>query len=660
MKTKAFSKLIILGLLAMVVMAGCSGSKGATGATGSTGATGGTGTAGPAGPLSPSPVITGLNPTMASFNTVITITGENFTASPTVYCDGSPAMLTSYSATQISVIGCGNPSSSSPYQASMAVLVNKQMSNAINEWVVPSGYITQFPAASLTGPQGVVYDSATGKLYVADNAGVFAVDNATGWTTKIVPATTSCASCTLADPAGITMDNNGNLIVTDSYNNTVVGINPTTSNVWYVIKPGNSLLNAPVGVTYSNGYLYVANSGSSTITKINTTTLIAANLTLSLALPSAPYGIAADGSGYLYVACKTNNTISKIVVTGLIGAVTNSYVTGITGPYGIGISGTSMLVTRAANSTLYTAPLATGGAASAMCAVFGSASHQNSSVIPDGSGGLFVGAPSDGLVYHVNSACNTSTYAAGFAGSYDTGFAQGDIYAVNDWFGGSYGDAILEIRSDGAMKVLAQIEGRGASVIANPTGNITVGSWGGSVINVSSTGVTSTVFPLGTFNSGASGLAYDNSGNLFINNCGTIAKWDGTTLTPSFATGTHCYQMAYHNGNLYVSVYNSPNGRIDIVNASTGGPVSTYVPASAFGPNGLEGIGFDMFGDIIVVDDGYNALFRVDPLGHVTALVPSATSPMNCPNGIGIAPSQLIYTDEECGGTSARMWVIAP
>jgi hypothetical protein len=67
MKTKAFTELIILGFLAMVVMAGCSGSKGATGP------------AGPAGPTGVEPVITGITP-MASVNTIVTITGVNFSS----------------------------------------------------------------------------------------------------------------------------------------------------------------------------------------------------------------------------------------------------------------------------------------------------------------------------------------------------------------------------------------------------------------------------------------------------------------------------------------------------------------------------------------------------------------------------------------------------
>ena len=650
MKTKAFSKLIILSMLAMMVMAGCSGKNGSTGTAGTTGVTG------PTGPVSSAPVIAGLDPTMASFNTIITVNGSNFATTPTVYCDGIPAMLMSYSATQITVTGCGQVNPASLYQAAVNVLVGKQVSNPVNENIIPSGYVMQFPAASLTGPHGEVYDSATGKLYVADNAGVFAVDNATGWTTKIVPA--GCPTCVLSTPAGITMDNGGNLIVTDSGSNTLVGINPTTGATWYVLGPGNGLLSTPIGVTYSNGDLYVANSGSSNVTQINDTTLSAVNLSLNVGLASAPYGITADAGGNLYVACLGSNAIDKIVIAGSNGTVTNSGITGLTAPYGISISGTTMLVTSNSNQILYSAPVA-GGAASTMCADFSPwETHRNSSIIPDGAGGIFVGEVNDAVVYHVNSACDTNTYAQGFADPYDMTYANGDIYAVNNWFNqySGYGDSIFEIRPDGAMRVLAQIAGAGASVIANPTGNISVGSWGGSVINVSSTGVTSTVFPLGTFTNGTSGIAYDNSGNLFVNNCGAISKWDGSTLIPIFAWNTGCYQIGYHNGYIYVSDYD--HSRIDIVNASTGGPVTVYVPSTA-GLSGPEGIGFDIFGNFYIPDYSNNGLFRIDPQGHITALVPPATSPMSNPNGIAIPPSQLIYTVQE-GSTGSIMWVIAP
>ncbi len=658
--TKALFKLMVAGMFAAIIAAGCANN-------GSNGPTGKTGLQGQPGPLASAPVIAGLDPTTASFNTVITVTGENFTTTLsdiTVYCDGTPAMVVSATSTQITVTGCGTTGASTPYQASVAVLINKQMSNNINEWIVPSGYISQFPAASLTGPQGEVYDSTTGKLYIADNAGVFAVDNATGWTTKIVPATASCANCTLADPAGITMDNNGNLIVTDSYNNTLVGINPTTGDTWYILGPGNGLLTAPIGVTYSNGDLYVANSGSSTITQINGTTLSAVNLTLSLALPSAPYGITADASGNLYVACQGNNTISKIVVTGTNGAVTNSYVTGITGPYGLSISGTSLLVTRAANPTLYTA-LLTGGAAGTMCANFSPwETNGNSSIVSDGSGGIFVGDPTNGLIYHVNSACNVNTYAAGFAGASTVLYYNGDFYIPNWYFGNTtYGDAILEIRPDGAMKVFAQVPGGPEAIAVAPSGNFAVAECNNNAIyNVSSTGTVSTLVSGGGL-SCPSGVAYDTNGDLYIDNNGngTISKYSSGVLTASWATGIvgGGYQIAIRNGVIYVSDYG--NGTIVTVNIPGGGVAAPYIPSSA-GLSGPVAVAFDLFGNLVISDYTNDGIFRVDPQKHITALVSSATSPMLNPYGVAIPPSQLIYTVEENYSTplAGKMWVIAP
>ena len=194
-------------------------------------------------------------------------------------------------------------------------------------------------------------------------------------------------------------------------------------------------------------------------------------------------------------------------------------------------------------------------------------------------------------------------------------------------------------------------------VIANPLGGLTVGSWNGGVYAVSFTGIVRNIIPSGSISGGASGLVYDASGNLYIDNYNTsIEKWDGTNPPTSFATGISLgYQMVLHNGTIYVT---SNSGNVFSVNASTGGTASVYLPQSV-GFKDLEGIGVDMFGDLIVADYGNYGLFRIDPQGHVTALVPPSTSPMILPNGIAIPPSQLIYTVEE-GSTGSKMWVIAP
>jgi hypothetical protein len=300
-----------------------------------------------------------------------------------------------------------------------------------------------------------------------------------------------------------------------------------------------------------------------------------------------------------------------------------------------------------------------------MCADFSPwDTNYNSSIIPDGAGGIFVGVPYDGLVYHVNSACKTSTYAAGFADPYDIAYLNGDFYVANTWFCDDvYGDALLDVRSDGAVRVLARVPGCSSSIAVNPSGGFTVGGWNGSIINVALTGITTTVLGSGTISGGVGGVAYDNSGTLYLNNAGTgeILTLNGSSLT-HFATdyngsSSSLFKMIVHNNVLYITNAWS-NSTIDSVDIPAGGTANVYLPTSV-GLNIPESIGVDGFGNLIVEDYKDDGLFRVDAQKHVTVLVPRSVTTMLYPNGIAIPPSQLIYTVEE-GSTTSKMWVIAP
>jgi len=99
------------------------------------------------------------------------------------------------------------------------------------------------------------------------------------------------------DPWGIAYDpSNGYIYVADVGSNTVSVINSATNTVIATIPVGKG----PARVTYdpSNGYIYVADVGSNTVSVINGTTVIA-----TIPVGSEPWGIAYDPSnGYIYVA----------------------------------------------------------------------------------------------------------------------------------------------------------------------------------------------------------------------------------------------------------------------------------------------------------------------------------------------------------------------
>ena len=195
----------------------------------------------------------------------------------------------------------------------------------------------------------------------------------------------------------------------------------------------------------------------------------------------------------------------------------------------------------------------------------------------------------------------------------------------------------------------------------DPAGGLTIGAWNNNTVYaVTSAGAVNTLIPSSAGISGPAGVAYDNSGNLYIanGNNGKISKWNGSTINNNFATGMNSpFKMIYYNGYLYAT---DAWGASEIysVNVSTGGAVTLYLPTSV-GLNVPESIGVDAFGNLIVEDYSDDGLFRVDAQKHVTVLVPGSVATMTNPNGIAIPPSQLIYTVEE-GNTTSRMFVIAP
>ena len=110
-------------------------------------------------------------------------------------------------------------------------------------------------------------------------------------------------------PWGIAYDpSNGYIYVTDAGSDTVSVINGATNTVIATIPVGSG----PEGIAYdpSNGYIYVANFFSDTVSVINgATNTVIANITVGL----WPWGVAYDPSnGYIYVTNFYSDTVSVI------------------------------------------------------------------------------------------------------------------------------------------------------------------------------------------------------------------------------------------------------------------------------------------------------------------------------------------------------------
>jgi len=241
-------------------------------------------------------------------------------------------------------------------------------------------------AATLKAPQAVTVDAAK-NVFIADtgNNAIRRVDGGTGIITTYAGGTsTACPVSTdalgdgcpatqavLTAPAGVAIDNIGNLYVSDQSAPGGVAANTIrvvgSNSYIYALAGGAStvcsaatdtfgdgctasavMLNAPAGLaldTTSN--LYIADSGNNIVRMLNlgtqAVTLVAGNGQAGYAVSSgsvaalsqlnAPRAVAVDAGGNVYIADTGNHSIRLVTVTtGLI-----STITGINGASGTGV-----------------------------------------------------------------------------------------------------------------------------------------------------------------------------------------------------------------------------------------------------------------------------------------------------------------------------------
>jgi len=142
-----------------------------------------------------------------------------------------------------------------------------------------------------------------------------------------------------SSPRGIAVDANTNIYVADMYNHVIRLVVPSATG-WNVSTIAglagthgsvdgvgtNALFDAPYGVAFSGGKLFVADTGNSTIRQLSNsgtnwvvTTIAGASGTRgnrdgTNALFSFPMGIASDSSGNLFVADEANHDIRELTL----------------------------------------------------------------------------------------------------------------------------------------------------------------------------------------------------------------------------------------------------------------------------------------------------------------------------------------------------------
>jgi sugar lactone lactonase YvrE len=495
-----------------------------------------------------------------------------------------------------------------------------------------SGNVDGTGAAARFGTPSDVASDGAGNLYVVDqsNNTIRKIVLATGVVTTLAgtPGTRGSADGTgpaaqFWHPRGIVSDGVGNLLVSDTNNNTIRKIVIATGAVTTVAGTAGTRGSAdgtgaaasfyfPLGLaTDGTGNLYVADQGNSTIRKIVLATGVVTTLagtatanglqdgTGAAALFSTPSALAADGAGNLYVADTGNCAIRQIVIAtavvttlsggtatggtdGLFAAATFNFPTGITSD-GAG----NLFVSDTQNQTIRKLTFSTGKVSTFA-----------------GTTGMLGGSDGIGSAALFNSPTGLTN-------------AAGDLY-VADWGSATVRKVATATAAvstvAGTAKTVGSADGAAArfftpaGVAADGAGNLYVADSGNQTIRkiASATNVVSTL----AGSPGISGAA------------------DGTGANAQFFTPTG---LATDGTNLYVTDWEYSSIRKVVIatgavttlaGGGTGSADGTGIAARFRNPDGLAA---DGAGNLYIADTGNDTIRQlVIATGVVTTLAGTA------------------------------------
>jgi hypothetical protein len=540
-----------------------------------------------------------------------------------------------------------------------------------------------------------------------------------------------------SSPIGLSVDSSGNVYVADAGNNTIRKISSggaayttysgvvttfagSVGNVGYADGTGSAAqFNNPAGLTLdSQGNLYVADAGNNTIRKVTSAgvvTTVAGSPTdrsnlgrngrIILARFNAPNGIAVDSSNNIYVADTGNSEIRLITAAGVVSTLAGSAgFRGLTD--GVGSSAQfnipeDLVLDSAGN--LYVADtyndairkVTPSGQVTTLAGLtgnLGSADGVNSQAqfnapmgtAVDVSGNVYVADTNNSTIRKIAASGGVTTVAgtATAAGSTDgTGTAAmfnrmegaavdsaGNIYVAD-----SGNNTIRMITPAGVVSTLAGMAGTTGStdgtgtavrfvfptgIIADNSGSVYVADAVNNTIRKITSGVVTTLAGSAGFTGSADGtgtaalfslpsdVGVDSSGNVYVadTNNSTIRKVTSTGVVTTLAgtSGVKGYldgigTAAQFNAPSGLSVDSSGNVYVADTNNNTIRAINSagVVTTLAGSPNGIgyaDGTGtavrfnlphhpaLDSAGNLYVADTGNNVIRKVTPAGVVTTL----------------------------------------
>jgi len=466
-------------------------------------------------------------------------------------------------------------------------------------------------AAEMTSPSGLAVDTA-GNVYFSDlsNSRVRMVNEATGIVTTVCGNGTagfggdggSAISAEISYPRGLAFDNSGNLLISDQDNNRVRMVNQASLITTFagrnsLFGEGYPAANAEMEfvqnlTTDAGGNLYIADIYNHRVRKVSAstgamTTVAGAGISGTIdrfsgdggpataAFLHYPSAMAFDQEGNLYICDQDNYRIRQVNTSGVITTIAGNGTSGYAGdgaaatdaeisePTGIVVDKNGNIyiadrdnsVIRMINPSGVISTVAgnhtngyTGDGASAINAEL----NLPSDVALDGMGNLYICDANNNVIRMVDTSGNISTIAGNGAHGYSGDGAPAIEAKLAEPFGikvDSAGDILIADHDNMRIR-LVNTQGIISTVAGN--GNAGFGGDGGPAVDAM------LLYP--------AGVAFDNSGNLFISDGGNqrVRKTSLTVAVPRVHAMSQAI-FAYPNPTVgLVYIANAPGGRYEL------------------------------------------------------------------------------------------------
>ncbi len=480
-------------------------------------------------------------------------------------------------------------------------------------------------------------------------------------------------------PNSVALDGAGNLYVADAGNYTIRKVTPSgvVSTLAGVAGSSgsadgtgsNARFFQPAGIAVDNaGNVYVADSGNYTIRKVTACGVVSTLAGLAGTLGSAdgtgsdarfsfPAGLAIDSANNLYVVDSGNNTIRKITpsggVTTLAGLAGSSGSADGTGsaarffqPYGVAVDSTANVYVSDTNN--YTIRKITpSGQVSTLAGVAGNRGSSDGAgpaasfsfpqgVAVDSAGNLYVTDTSNFTIRKI-SPSGVVTTPAGLAGN------RGSIDGTGNSARFDFPNGVA-VDGTGTLFVADTVNNTIRKI--TPAGVVsTLAGAAGSLGSADGTGITA------SFTS-PQGIAVDSTGNVYVADtgnytirkitpAGVVTTLAGLARNPGSADGTGNAARFFQPAGVTVdgtgNVYVADTGNFTIRKITPSGVVTTFAglagsTGSADGTgntarfNNPYGLAADGAGNVYVADTNNHTIRKITPSGVVTTLAGLAGS----------------------------------